>query len=450
MRSLFLICTMLLLTFSVRAQSDDPLFARSRTNVVVSSRTQQFFVYGVQSLQPTRLQSLPIGQGQFFWSRPMQTTNEVERIRLVPSLAAVSCERIKEELLNEFGLKDAGGRRIHIQLNDRISEREIGIGATKFRNNWVYGVELPTDLSTDAFVTTIAQVLLVEMANHNASEAQAELPVWLLTGMAAHLRSSTETTSLTLQPNWQMRREQNKIDPVAALRERFQHEMPLTFDELSWPSSLSKDKQAVYRESAHLFVFELLQLKEGRQCMRNFVVQLSQHKNWQFAFLEAFKPHFAKLVDVEKWWALKFTAFAGRDPSLFWSKEESWKQLKAALDVPVQIHLKSDRMPVSAQLTLQEVIQTWEPARQEMALQKATQQLQVARMRVQPEMVRIIDDYRRTIETYLAQKARIGRSSKHGEPPVNGTVLKKSTVSQLDSLDDRRSKLRQMLLSSGN
>ena len=426
------------------------MFARSRTNLVVSSRTQQFFVYGMQSLQPTRLQSLPIGQGQFFWSRPMQTTNEVERIRLVPGLAAVSCERIKEELLHELGLKDAGGRRIHIQLNDRISEREITIGAAKFRNNWVYGIELPTDITTDAFVTTIAQVLLVEMVNHDAAEAQSELPTWLLTGMAAHLRSSTETTTLTLQPNWQLRREQNKIDPVAALRERFQHEMPLTFDELSWPTSLSKEKQAVYRESAHLFVFELLQLKGGRQCMRNFVGELSKHKNWQFALLAAFKPHFTKLVDVEKWWALKFTAFAGRNPSLFWSKEESWKQLKAALDVPVQIHLKSDRMPVQGQLTLQEVIQTWDPTRQEMALRKALQQLLVARMRVQAEMVGLVDDYRRTIETYLTQRARIGRTSKHGETPVNGIVLKKTTVAQLDSLDERRSKLRQILLSSGN
>jgi hypothetical protein len=206
----------------------------------------------------------------------------------------------------------------------------------------------------------------------------------------------------------------------------------------------------LFQDSAQLFVFELLRLKNGRESMRRFLYELPQHKNWQFAFLAAFESNFPKLMDVEKWWALKFSGFSGRDHFQLWSTEESWEKLKFALDVPVQIHLKSDRMPVQAQITLQEAIETWDPVRQEMSLHRALQQLQTARLRVQPELVTLVDEYRRVLENYLEQRTRIGRSGqRNGDAPVNGNVLKKSTCQQLDALDDRRWKMRGMVLSSG-
>src|SRR4051812_28798925 len=81
--------------------------------VKVRSRTDQFVVYGASAATSRgALQSVPVGRGYPLWTVPGRaTTNELEKVHLVPGLVAVSCERIKEALLHELGEQDAGGRR---------------------------------------------------------------------------------------------------------------------------------------------------------------------------------------------------------------------------------------------------------------------------------------------------------------------------------------------------
>jgi hypothetical protein len=349
-------------------------------------------------------------------------------------------------LLRELGEKDVGGRKIYIFLNPQLGENQMALVANRYPGGWVYGMELPTDMASQRLSAAVLQVLLVELANRSATNEQVDVPRWLLAGLVSEMQAS-QLQSLTLQPDVQtdVRRshEQRNLDPLDRLRERFQTEAPLSFEEMSWPETLETNKANVFQDSAQLFVHELLRMNNGRLAMRQFIRELPAHRNWQFAFLKTMG--FSQLVDIEKWWALKTTTLMGRETAKLWSVEESWDRLKAALDVSVQIHLKNDRLPVAGKLSLQEIIEQWDATRQELTLRKAIIQLRMIRYRVQPEFLSLTDDYRKTLENYLQQ--RVGGKAKPGQQ-VNTIVLKKSVRRQLDNLDDRRMKLRAELLAS--
>lgn len=417
--------------------------------VTVRSRSGQFTVYADRQILaqalPGKLGSVPLGQGHLFWFTPEKSTNDVARVRLVPSLTAVSCERLKEALHEELGRPAAPGGKVHLILSSQTGPDTIRFLAGPSPRGWIYTLELPIEMDAQQFTAVVLQALMTDLAHTANDQEQIEIPMWLLLGMTAHLQATT-LESFALHPNWQMTRDKVRPTASADLRERFSRELPLTFDQLSWPENLSPDQAGLFRDSSHLLVGELLRLKGGREGLARFLTLLPRHKNWQFAFLEAFHGQFEALVDVEKWWALRFSTLGGRNLANLWSAEESWSRLKAALDIPVQIHLDANRLPVEGKISLQEVLGQWDAARQEMALRKTVSQLRYLRLRVQPELVGLVDDYRKVLENHLEGRAKSGSSKLRGEPAaLNSVVWKKATLRQLDLLDEQRVRLRQKM-----
>lgn len=417
--------------------------------VIVKSRSEQFVVYGAKNQFPGQpaIQSATVGKSQFYWYSPNYQTNESATLHLVPGLVAVSCERIKEAVLQELGERDNNAKKIHIQINPRLSEKDIRIMAAQYTKGWVYSVEFPQQIAASRLTTSITEILLTELANRQSTGEQFEVPLWFLLGFTAHLQD-TRFESFALEPNLHLTRNEVKVDPVAdhpqaGLRRRFSAELPLSFDELSWPDKLAPNKAALFQDSAHLFVFELLRMKEGRESARRFLAELPKYKNWQFAFLAAFKSNFTQLVDVEKWWALQLSSMAGRDSSKLWSAAESWEKLNDALDVPAQIHLKTDRLPVEARITLQEMLQQWDLPRQELSLRKTISRLRSLRSHVQPQLVALVDDYRKTLEAYVELRMPRERRMKFNQAEVSPGGALRAVCRQLDALDERRVKLRQ-------
>ena len=101
-----------------------------------------------------------------------------------------------------------------------------------------------------------------------------------------------------------------------------------------------------------LLVGELLRLPDGRSCLQTMLARLPQHRNWQFAFLEAFHTHFERPLDVEKWWALSLTQANGRFAGQAWSLAESAvlpsvEKATAAIGVSWPVKTESS-LPVAA------------------------------------------------------------------------------------------------------
>ena len=61
---------------------------------------------------------------------------------------------------------------------------------------------------------------------------------------------------------------------------------------------LSTDKAAHYGESAHLFVYELMRLKNGATGLRKMLEALPEHPNWQIAFMRGFESNLPQILSI--------------------------------------------------------------------------------------------------------------------------------------------------------
>jgi hypothetical protein len=363
-------------------------------------------------------------------------------LKLDTSLVSVSCEQIKELLFTELGYNmrdqlvtrrdNLGLAKIFIALHPR-SDASIEFSAVPGRHGVNYLVDLPNEMFASRFIETIVTILLIDLANAETHHADASPPPWLIKGLVGHLQSIGLET-LPLESQLGFTKVKVRTEPVAAIRERLHDRAPLTFDELSWPEKLQKEKRVVFDDSAQLFVYELLHLRDGRDSLRKMIMTLPKYKNWQFAFFDAFAAEFSQTVNVEKWWALTLVNFTGRDPQMLWSREETEKKLVAAVKVTAQVYTAAHELPRRTELTLQQVIQDWEYARQLIALQKAISQLRILRYRAAPEMLSLVDDYRQVIEGYLRDRSPV-ELQKKTSPGL--AILKKTVCRKLDDLDKR-------------
>ena len=197
----------------------------------------------------------------------------------------------------------------------------------------------------------------------------------------------------------------------------------------------------MYRTSAQIFLHELLGLKEGRACLRVMLSELPNYFNWQLAFLKAFRAHFQRPVEVEKWWALQVVHFSTRDAlAQTWPFEESSQKLDQTLHASVELHTGTNQLPLTAEVPLQQVLREWDRPRQAETLQLKMRELQLLRVRVSDEFVPLADKYRQLLENYLQHQQKPGihpfRRRAHAER------LAAETVQALDQLDALRAAVR--------
>jgi hypothetical protein len=376
-----------------------------------------------------------------------KSTNRL--LSLEPSFAAISCERIKQALLDRLGTSDRWKGKVFIELRPGFAEEPITLACNRFKDRWNYQLYVPNTVEPRRFMHAVVQTILLEIANRNAARRSAEIPAWLTEGLVQQLLESRENELLLSRPHTAVRGV--LVTPTVTQKkqtERFEvtyrtlREHPqLTLEQLSWPTDeqlVGKDG-GVYRYSAQLFVSELLRLKDGRACMVQMLAELADCYNWQTAFLRAFKPHFSRLLDLEKWWALQVVHIAGRDTTQFWTLEESTRKLDEILLTPAQIRAVSNDLPLSVELKLQTVITEWDFARQRRALREKIQTLGYLHLRLAPELMGLAGEYIEVLDAYLKERAKTTVAFpgvRSLTPTTEGVV--KETLKRLDALDERR------------
>jgi hypothetical protein len=192
-----------------------------------------------------------------------------------------------------------------------------------------------------------------------------------------------------------------------------------------------------------LFLEQLLQLQDGNRLLAKMLHELPGDYNWQTAFLSAFHPHFHQLLDVEKWWGLSAVNFARGDIAEPLRAEACLKELRDALDVPVQVHFAAQRLPAEAKITLQEVIQKWPEGDAHFALQRCMEQLRFLHFRASPEYRALVDQYLKVLATYVNAIQQPGLEWTAGKNhPSTLAFLKSDAATQLDGLDKQRAAMR--------
>ncbi|HVR34454.1 MAG TPA: hypothetical protein VMS21_01240 [Methylomirabilota bacterium] len=372
------------------------------------------------------------------------------RLQLDPELLAVSCERIKQALLETLDLRDEWREQIYITLQPVIRDNpSIGGGVTRHPDGWRYQMVVPTEVEKDRLIRAMVQVLLMEMSNRYSTGRPAEIPEWLIEGMSAHLQvddrgslvlQGTSFSSLMASPLPIPARSGRYSQPLDEVRKRLGEHPPLTFNELSWPTrlQLAGEDDLRYHDSVHLFVRELLRLPDGPQCLKNMLALLPQTLNWQTAFLEAFKPHFQRLIDVEKWWALAQISFTGRQADQRWSADESWRQLSASLTATVRVRSSPDELPREFTVRLPRIIGEWNFAQQRPVLSAMHSRLRILEGRVTSDFTGLVTQYANLIDGYLKRRVRMHNPIRgKGRVPPNLNVLINATLQDLRALDEQ-------------
>lgn len=373
-------------------------------------------------------------------------------LELSPPFLVVSCERIKQALFDDLGLKRDWLGPVRVALRSWSPGATASINVERFGAGWVYQLNFPEWIDRGQFTRSLVQVLLLELANRTATERSAEIPLWLSEGLTQRLLASREVELILPPPRLNLGMltvgptllQQRDPDPLEAIRRHLRLRPALTITELSWPEPTEFDQEAAdfFQGCAQLFVTQLRLIKNGADHLRQFIATLPQFYNWQTAFWRAYEPHFPNQLALEKWWALQTAHFAGRDHRQLWSVAESAQQLETLLQTPVAVRAARGELPARSQVGLATVLAEWDAVRQMATLPGKLRDLEQAQLRVAPEFMILVNDYRRWLEEYLKQRSKFPAMLATGrELPPSLQKLVQETLTQLEQLETRRKAL---------
>jgi len=372
-------------------------------------------------------------------------SKSVGYLRLDPMLTAISLERIKQLIQDELNMPPKWRGLITVQTFPvHEDDTPVRVTSVHYTDGWGYGVELPEVVDKPRFVRCAVGVILAEFANRNALNREAELPQWLTEGLAAHLEA-TALLSLALEPG-KMAHSEARADPLRKARELVRERGALTFTQLSLPGEgeLSNANHDLFRACSHIFVHELLRLRDGPNALREMLARLPSNLNWQTAFLQAFHAHFPRLTEADKWYMLAATHVSERDALSVWPIATTFSQLDEVLSTPVEVRASANELPIHTQVKLQRILAEWEPAKQESVLQQKLNQFEVLRRRAALELAGLVMDYERVLDSYIHRRIPHPRTFSR-EADAN-TALLRDVLKRLDQLDNRLELLREKLL----
>jgi len=377
---------------------------------------------------------------------------KVDWVRLEPALLAVTCERVKKAVLTTLGITlDQWRDTIAVHLHPAAGLGDtVAIAVIRDRNRWNYEVEMPDVLERSEVVAAIVHAMLIEMANRETERA-AEIPAWLVQGMARELIGGS-TIDLVVEPPNKGRmsartrnfaaeltkRDGYWVDPLTQAHDQLSTMPVATLDELFWPTPAQAAGSAAggFGASAQLLLHGLLTVDNGRPDMVAFIRTLARHYNWQLSFFPAFQAHFASQLELEKWWALQAVTFTGRNLRQLWSPEESAKRVTEGVRVAVEVRTSTNELPLLSQLTLQAIIRDWDFARQQAVVQVKLNELILLRTRVDSTVAPVVDGYREALESYLKKEEKdsvtpMGKAMRRPGVDEDG----REAIRELDLLD---------------
>ena len=397
-------------------------------------------------------QVLRSSSGQFLISlhEGRRTPQPAELIALEPGTLLLTCERVRQALIAELQQVDPWQGRIYVVINPGLTNNHPPvIGAQFFTQGWQYRLELPPAIEAQKLVRGLVQVLLMEAANRSLPARSAEIPLWLSEGLTQQLLHSA-LVDLVVQPplpsnqpvparriTWQRLRP----DPLEPSRTRLRTHAALSFRRMAeiGGDQVADETWKTFQASAHVFLGYLLQLPQARPALDTLLRQLPYHLNWQTAFFQVFAPVCPRLIDVEKWWSVVLVDFTGLDPMNTWSREMALQKLDDALNPPVLVADRRDRLPRRQRIAIHQILSEWESVGQRLLLQSVANELLTLRVKMPPELGELSEAYRLAIVNYLDRRKDLaGARARIGLPDTNSDRLIRATIQTLNDLDQRR------------
>ncbi len=368
----------------------------------------------------------------------------VDYALIEPASAVVSCERIKTALLQELQIRDQWQGKIYLRLRVRRNDDEaVTVSGQESPSGWTYMVDLPDLMGRRRFFNVMVQVMLFEIANRGTHRkgVPVEMPKWLEEGLPAHLEAQGGL-ALIAEPFKGGTIVQRLGDSVEALRQRLRERPPLSLDQLNWPVAGSGVSPEAFRDSSQLMVRELLKMDQGAVHLSEMLFTLNRTLNWQTSFLAAYREHFERMVDVEKWWMLTTSMFLGRERGGLLPAEEALTQLSRILEVPLDVSVGNSALPSAAMATLQKVIADGIDLKVDAVVQRRLPRLRDLQIRCPPPVANLVAGYHDALSSFMSQRSTSGATSPEKMRLLpNAHLVVKKVVRQLDELDRSRERM---------
>jgi len=408
---------------------------------VYRSASQQFFVIGHTPGSPKGPPSLSqIREGH---------------LQLDPSVLAITCELVKQELLNYLRLEDKWASSISVVVNGTAPpESNIGVAAIAGSRGYTYRLELPGQIPKDRLVRALVRALLMEMINRPQNGGRfTEVPRWLQEGLAALMAAQKgdillqgitarvfglDGPKLVTDARTPTTFDRTYAGSLATAFQHLQLTEPVDFTQLNMPDpgQLTGYAWKTYQHSSHLFVAELLRLQNGPEALADLLRHLPKFLNPQLALLKAFEEHFRTALELDKWWSLVLVDFRSRGPNLRWGQSRALEHLNEIMHAPMVIRANTNSVPITRAMHFQQLIQETAFTVHKNILKHALGKLLIVQLNANTDLARLIKDYRLTIEEYI--RKRDASSDGRGELPNSVKLTKKKTIEKLDLLDGIR------------
>lgn len=380
-------------------------------------------------------------------------------IVLSPELVTVSAERIKEGVLQQLGTMDrwqVKGDKIQITFTSgRSNPNRFHVDSHRFTNGWRYQVRISPKIRRQVWLRGCVGLFLLEIANRMATERSAEVPVWLIDGIATEL---SQSALIDLSPSFTDQIQvggsnpslgrivptQRRQDPILATRSFLGQNVPVSVAELFFPTTdhTVGNKTTLYRRSAHFFFRQLASLPAGKASLQQFIASLSSYLNWQQAFFPSFQEQFTSMLELEKWWSVALTDLTHLTPVSSWTPAESLSYLDRILKPAALVGQERDQLAERKNFTLQQVIAQWELNDQRPTLMQIQNRLRVLSIYAAPSLRPVIQGYQQALASYLERRSSVGFDPKRrGQARLRAERVVSDTQETLTKLDQQRQAL---------
>lgn len=443
-----------ILCLAAEAQIDSLI--RRPSSVPTRSRSGQFLVVGGSTVveEPSAKPVLvPAGSQRSISLTPLRPLDSQSLSTLSPPLLSVSCERIKAEVLRILKIEDrfVGSMVVRIvPVNAR--ETPARIQANQYADGWRYTLELQSRIHWTLLVRTVAEALLLEIANRGNGGQLNPIPLWMSEGITMLLIGEA-SRELVPQLNREFKDPLRSMDPFVAISAKIAGRAPLGFESLAFPSDdLLNDTNRFqwFQGSSALLVHQLRQLGGTPVSLGALVLTFNQTLNWQTALLRAYGSEFQSLLDVEKWWAVQATAFYARNASRILTVEILDRQLRSVFQETVEVAPSTNSPPGRRVIRLSEALEQWPYVAQSPVLQRKITQLSYladlgARYRSRPpggkpdpELILRFDQASRglsILEHYQRERGNPTGGRRNGELDPRIRVVVRGAVARLRPLE---------------
>lgn len=374
---------------------------------------------------------------------PVGVVPEVDNhpmVQMTPEILAITSERVKAAVLQRLDAPDRWRGKIHLYLEPvrRNESAQIRIVPQLFREGWYFWMIIPEQVSWRNLVRALTEAVLLEMANRS-HENFVQTPLWLNEGIAG-LLIAEHGRRLVIEDHTWMVQNQRRPDLLREARALLDGRQPWTFTELGLPDLSELRKPAAweaFQGSAILLTHELTAPGQSRARLRDAILILSKHLNWQMAFLKAFSGEFMTLLEVEKWWAVNSSFVMARDAQAQWSAEKSLRHLETLTTERIQVTSPTTGRPTEKEVRLGELITETGFAVHEPVLEQKVVQLRRLYGHAPPDVLPLAVDYFETLSGYLEARGA-NRSPGRGNTLLGqNRSLTRQTVRRLEELDQR-------------